>query len=235
MKRDDEYVPTNSEDYAKNVGYKGVTEPMIDDKNEMSSHDPIENKFMQINPIDPVTPSRNWATAPPRRGFNMDDLNTYIVREEDKKQAGLFDRWILFDFDSLYPDREYKKDTLGAMMEERVGAPFKGNFSRIKMAARDKIRTGERTIMSTAEVQAREEVREQLDDRDRKIEMYGYENPAFIAYAQDRRRKDKDYKTAQLLEDWDGDTKEKWVEKYKKMSPAERKEAVGTEALKEIK
>lgn len=57
-------------------------------------------------PHYPNEPSRNWATRPPDRGFNMNYLETLIVPETDKVNQNMFNRYILKDYSSLFNSKE---------------------------------------------------------------------------------------------------------------------------------
>ena len=53
------------------------------------------NIFQQVSPMYPWRSSSNWATDTNYKGWNQDDLNTYIVRQSDKNTIRDFDRFIL--------------------------------------------------------------------------------------------------------------------------------------------
>lgn len=112
-------LSTNSKQYAKKLGKKPIAQPMIPNKDDLNYRDPI-TVYDQITPIDPVRSSKNWATESPSRGFNMDDLNTYVIRPSDRKQAELFDRFILGDASRLF-GRDTKRTTLGTMIGDKLG------------------------------------------------------------------------------------------------------------------
>jgi hypothetical protein len=128
-------IPSNSEAYARSVGTKPPVNSSIPNKDQLESRNPVENYFDQTNPIDPVSSSHNWATEEPRRGFNMDDLNTYIIRDTDRLQAGIFDRFVLKEDTAQFPARIDQDITLGKMIHDRLGPPRK-SFADIKKYAR---------------------------------------------------------------------------------------------------
>jgi len=106
----------------------------LPNKNALNTRAPSSVYYAQINPIDPVTPSQNWATNPNRRGFNMDDLSTYIIREPDKLQAALFDRFILKDDTSIvHPSAHNEQAGLLRKAEHR-----RRNQARIERERQDK-------------------------------------------------------------------------------------------------
>jgi len=111
-------IPTNANEYADQMDSKSSHLPVTDIYNSRSG---VSNYYSQINPIDPATPSDNWATKKPRLGFNMDHLNTYIIRPADQLQAALFDRYILKDDSDLYPGREEAQMTMGSLIAKKVG------------------------------------------------------------------------------------------------------------------
>jgi hypothetical protein len=73
--------------------------------------------YDQINPIKPFAPSTKWSQndVSLSKGFNEDDLKTYIIRKPDILQAQLFDRHILKDHQKMFPKRE----TLGQLIANR--------------------------------------------------------------------------------------------------------------------
>lgn len=53
------------------------------------------NVFQQASPLYPRIPNDNWATDTNYKGWNQDDLNTYIIRQSDRNTIRDFDRFIL--------------------------------------------------------------------------------------------------------------------------------------------
>jgi len=113
-------LSTTSEEYASKLANKPIGEPMIPQKDQLNSIDPLERIYRQTNPIAPVRSSKNWATEEPSRGFDNSDLNTYIVRPADYEQVKLFDRYILGQTSELF-NRDFDESAnLGTMMLQRL-------------------------------------------------------------------------------------------------------------------
>lgn len=125
-------VPVDATEYSK---YLETQSSRIPNTDELKSRNPVMDYYAQINPIDPVTPSENWATARPRKGFDMSHMNTYQVRDGDILQAALFDRFVLKDDTSLFPDRLDTDMSLGKMIVNRLGQPVR-SFKDIKKYGR---------------------------------------------------------------------------------------------------
>lgn len=135
-------LATSSKEYAKRLDKKPIAQPVIPNKDELNSREPL-TLYRQITPIDPVRSSKNWATEKPERGFNMDDLNTFVIRPADRKQTELFDRYILGDSSRLF-SRDVNKTTLGTLIGEKLG-PNNQSRSRIaekRIAARSALKGG---------------------------------------------------------------------------------------------
>lgn len=126
-------VPETADEYAR---YIENGSSRIRGMNELQSRNPVENYYEQITPIDPVTPSTNWATEPPRKGFDMSDMNTYQIRDTDRLQAALFDRFILRDKAQLFTEKD---KSLGRLIDARLGPPI-NSFQDIKRYARGGVR-----------------------------------------------------------------------------------------------
>lgn len=101
------------------------------------------NMIHQVSPLYPYKPSGNWATDTNYKGWNQDDLNTYIIRQSDKNTIKDFDRFVLktdneaqvedIDFD---PNKENNAPetvpkSLGYMIRDRIGK-HRDNSDHIK-------------------------------------------------------------------------------------------------------
>lgn len=89
--------------------------------NQLQSRQIYQQHIQQITPVDPSSSSTNWATheAHRTRGFNQDDLKTYTIRNTDKLQASMFDRFVLKEDVNLFP----KRKSLGKLIANRYGRP----------------------------------------------------------------------------------------------------------------
>ena len=132
MAQSNHVAPSNAPEYARWQETETTHIPATED---LKSRTFVQNYYDQINPIDPVTPSENWATKPSRRGFNMSDLDTYIIRDADRLQSSLFDRFILKRHAGGFPARLEQNETLGKLIEDKVGPPDP-TFMDIKLKAR---------------------------------------------------------------------------------------------------
>ncbi len=95
----------------------------------------------QVSPQYPYQPSKNWATEAPTRGWNQNDLNTYIIRESAKHVIKDFDRFILKEDTSPdNPNNETPEEdkTLAYKIQERIGKP-RNRAQLIKQNYRDTI------------------------------------------------------------------------------------------------
>lgn len=141
-------VPTNADEYADSLPKSSTHLPNVDVANTRSA---VAHYYSQINPIDPVTPSNNWATEKPRKGFNMDHLNTYIIRPSDRLQAAMFDRFILKEDAGLFPGREENDMTLGRLISKKIGKPIEGKFSRKRYDINGPLRDSPKDYKTTAQ------------------------------------------------------------------------------------
>jgi hypothetical protein len=116
-------LATSSKEYARGLKRKPIGAPMIPNKDALSSYSPNNSIYEQINPIRPVRSSTNWATEEPSRGFNMDDISTYVVRPADRLQAALFDRFILEDYAAVFKRRKTQDPNLGELITSKLGPP----------------------------------------------------------------------------------------------------------------
>ena len=132
MEKGTQHVPMNANEYSDYLEHDTARLPNME---ELQSREPIMDYYDQINPIDPRTSSDNWATKQPRKGFDMSDLNTYQVRDSDRLQAALFDRFILKDYAHQFPDRLKRDETLGKLINKKVGSPIH-SFADIKRYGR---------------------------------------------------------------------------------------------------
>jgi hypothetical protein len=103
------------------------------------------NIFQQVSPIYPRAPSANWATDTNYKGWNQDDLNTYIIRQSDKNTVRDFDRFILKtdneaeDMDLDTPDQNKENElpedipkNLAYMIRHRIGNQNDNSAKQIK-------------------------------------------------------------------------------------------------------
>ena len=126
-------IPETGDEYSRYIEHGSSR---IRGTDELKSRDPVQNKYEQITPIDPNSSSNNWATEAPRKGFDMSDLSTYQIRDSDRLQSELFDRFVLKDKANLYGGAD---QSLGKLITARLGPPVT-SFEDIRAYARGAIR-----------------------------------------------------------------------------------------------
>ena len=87
------HVPNNDVELAEYEAERHRLHPSVHLTN-MQAIVPRTEIVDQVSPFGLNRRSTKWSTALPR-GFNQDDLKTYIIRESDKLTAAMFDRYVL--------------------------------------------------------------------------------------------------------------------------------------------
>jgi hypothetical protein len=153
-------VPTNDVELAEYEAERHRLHPSVNRTN-IQAIAPRTEIVDQVSPFGLNRRSSKWSTALPR-GFNQDDLKTYIVRESDKLTAALFDRYILQNG----PCNDEANETLGKRILERLGNELPERKS-IKQRFRD-------TINGSTSAQVDGNEKKRLENRDY------YSSPTYV-------------------------------------------------------